>query len=318
MDITYFKQPLRTLRAKYYAELFRSKYYKRLVMINPRKAVELKWRANYGRMFDLNNPQTLDEKIAWLQLNTDTSLWSRLADKLSVREYVIEKGLGDILVPLLGVWNRIEKIDFASLPQSFAIKCTHDSGSTYIVRDKEHENMELLRMNLHRHFCKKCGYESFEPHYLNIEPRVIAEQLLEGSDVGGLIDYKIWCFNGKPFCALVCYDRHRMKDDSISCIVDLYQLNPWKPMRDGLSLRKRNSPFRDIPRPKNFDDMLHYATVLSEGLPQVRVDFYDVNGRIFLSELTCTASGGIQMSYSEDMLIQMGAAIDLSKVNEKN
>lgn len=313
--ITSIKLLFSLLRNKYYADLFRSQKYHKLVIDNPRKALNLKWKANYGHSFPWDNPQTLDEKIAWLQVNTDTRQWSRLADKYEVRAFVKERGLNDILIPFYGVWDSVESIDFDTLPNQFVIKCTHDSGSTFLVKNKETENLDKLRDNLKSFMNREVGFSSFEPHYLSIKPRIIAEMLLENNNPSfqskSLVDYKIWCFDGKPFLCFVCYDRYRSDTGKIKVVYDLYTMNPWRCVREGLSSQMKTQRFKDVPEPKNMDMMIHVAEKLSNGFPQVRVDLYNIDGTIYFSEMTFTACGGINYFYSHSTQMKMGSKITL-------
>lgn len=306
------------IRNKFYADLLRSNWYKRQVKQNPRRALNIKWHANYHKPFPFDNPQNLDEKIGWLQINTDTSLWSRLADKYTVRGYVKERGLEDILIPCYGVWDKVEDIDFNCLPSSFVIKCTHDCGSTQIIHDKSKADLELVKENLKKCMVRTMGYSTFEPHYHEIQPRIIAEKLL-GSDERfqstSIVDYKIWCLDGEPYCALVCYDRENTPDGHGSVIFDLYSINPWKPIREKLSPMMRNQKFRDVPQPENYEELLSVARTLSKDIPQVRLDLYIINGKTYFSEMTMTASGGINYTYSQEILLEMGKRITLPKRN---
>lgn len=311
----FLKQISFLVRNKFYADLLRSKWYRKQVVVNPRRALNIKWKANYGTSFPWDNPQTLDEKIGWLQINSDTSLWAKLSDKYEVRKYVENMMAEDkLLIPLYGVWETAEEIDFNVLPSSFVIRCTHDSGSTYIVKDKEKEDLTMLREKLKSKLNVKCGDITFEPHYLKIVPKVVAEKLLVNDNTvhsSSLVDYKIWCFNGKPYCVLVCYDRYRDKNGHINVTVDLYSMHPWKPIREKLSERMMNQNFRNIPEPKNLDRMLQIASKLANGVPQVRVDLYNINGQIYFSEMTFTSAAGIHYYFCDDMKREMGAQIKL-------
>ena len=300
-------------RNKCYATFFKSKQYRNIVQRNPKKAVDLMWQASCGHKFPWNNPQTLDEKITWLSIKSDTSMWSKCTDKYEVREYVEKKGLGEYLTKCYGVWDDVDCIDYDGLPNQFVIKCTHDSGSTYIVRDKSKYDLKQLNTKLKRHLEKIQGYVSCEPHYLRIKPRIIAEELLGNNNniSSSIIDYKIWCFNQKPYFALVCYDRDVHKHTTI---LDVYNLNPWHSMREKLADSLQDQRFKDIPEPQNLEEMIDVAVRLSEGFPQVRVDLYNVNGKIYFSELTFTSCAGRHFTYSPQAQLEMGNAIDISQV----
>ncbi len=306
---------LTLLRNKYYADMFRSKRYKNIVKTNPRKAINLRWKAYHGHSLDWDNPKDLDEKIAWLSVMSDTSEWTRLSDKYEVRKYISDLGLGHILTKCYGVWNTVNEIDFEQLPREFVIKCTHDSGSTFIVRDKQKEDFVSLKAKLNSFLYRK-EYSTCEPHYHRIQPRVMAEELLK-SDVEpietvSMIDYKIWCFNGVPFCFFVCYDRYRDVNGRIKVTYDLYGVNPWRPIRDRLSQSMQNQNFKDVPEPDNLQEMLDVSSKLSKGFPQVRVDLYNVNGKVYFGEMTFTSSSGSNYFFSDELKLEMGQQIDLS------
>lgn len=295
------------IRNKYYADLRKSKWYRRLVLKNPRRALNIKWKANFGHAFPWDNPQTLDEKIGWLQVNTDTSLWSELADKYEVRKYVEQVVGNDILIPCYGVWDSTEEIDFDSLPNEFVIKCTHDCGSTIVVKDKANEDLEAIKEKLRQHLNNIGGYATFEPHYTKIKPRVMAEKILKADSViGSIIDYKFWCLEGKPYFCLVCYDR---KGHNVT--VDVYGLSPWRPERNFLSKRMMNQDFKDIMPPENLQDMISYSSALSKKFPFVRVDLYNINGKIYFGEMTFTGAAGNHYYFSDQLKLDMGQRIIL-------
>jgi len=125
------------------------------------------------------------------------------------------------------------------------------------------------------------------------------------------VDYKIWCFGGEPYYAFVCYDRHREPDGHIAVVYDLYSIKPWKPIREGLSSMMKDQNFRDVPEPINLSEMLEISRKLSQGFPQVRIDLYHINGKIYFSEMTFTACSGINYFYSQETQLKMGQLIPL-------
>lgn len=315
MNYNYLRYPIETLRNKFYAELFRSNYYKELIKKDLKKALSLQYKAQHHEELNWDNPQTLDAKIMWLEVMTDTSIWSELTDKYNVRKYIEQKGYADNLPNCYGVWDRVEDIDYTTLPDKFVIKCTHDSGSTFIIKNKAKSNLEKINNEL-RKKLEPMGIATCEPHYLKIKPRIIAEELLEDFEdtkwSTSLIDYKIWCFNGKPYIAFVCYDRQRMTNGLIGVTYDLFTLDDWTPKREFLS--KKNANYKNIPKPKCLDEMLQIAKNLSAEFPLVRVDFYVINNKPYFGELTFTSSGGLNYFYSKLGQKEMGNAIDLSKI----
>ena len=189
---------------KYFASL--------LCKHNPELLVRIRYWFRFRKRLNLNNPQTLNEKILYLSLRTDTSEWTRLSDKYQVREYVHECGLDSILNRLYGVWNNTSEIDFNSLPDRFILKTNHGSGDSIIVQDKNSMNLDLIIKKLDRSLSETYGLAEGSLHYSRIVPKIIAEELLENDSESSrystsLIDYKIWCFNGKAHYIWTCTDR---------------------------------------------------------------------------------------------------------------
>lgn len=275
------------------------------------------WYRDFHYRLDWNNPKDLNEKIQWLILNSDTSEWSRLADKVAVRDYVKEKGLGHMLIPLLGVWNDARKIDFDNLPDKFVLKCNHDSASVKIIDKSVGFDKKKIIEDFNNKLRVKFGYLSCEPHYNRIPPMIMAEEYLpiDGAGISKTpIDYKIWCFNGKPYIVWVAYNR-----DNVHGHVEVEQYDlKWNYHHEW---GRFTNHYRDgggkVPCPKSFDDMLNAAKLLSEGFPEVRVDFYDVSGKAYFGEMTFTSDCGRMPFYSKDFLLQMGELVDLSLAPKK-
>jgi hypothetical protein len=286
----------------------------KLIETNKKRALELEWRHVCHTKLNLKHPKTLNEKIQWLEAFTDTSLWSKLSDKYEVRKFVEQRGYKKNLLNLYGIWNDVSEIDYDFLPNSFAIKCTHDCGSTLIIRDKAKEfNKKEINHQLEEHLNKAYGYTSCEPHYISIPRRIMAEELLPQSsdensiDFSNTIDYKIWCIEGQAQFVLVCYDRHIGKD----AIKETYDINPWRSRRDYLSPKYQKQEFREIPEPKGLDYMIKMAEDLAKGFHQVRVDLYNVDGNIYFSEMTFTAACGRMESLSDEVQLMLGQKINL-------
>lgn len=259
------------------------------------------YKVELGKIADFSSPRDLNEKIQWLEFFTDTAEWSTLADKYRVRKYVAEK-LGDdkILVPLLGKWDTAEEIDFNSLPNQFVIKPNNGSFDCVIVTDKRSADLTNIRKTMESALNSKFGLGNAEPHYLRIKPCIIAEQLLDPDPVYGLIDYKIWCFNGKAHNILVCMNRNPKTHHANLITYDL----DWKKHTEVMIESYRNKC--ECPKPNKLKDMLEIAELLSEGLPECRVDLYNVNGRIYFGELTMTSNYGMMPYYTQDYLNEMG------------
>ena len=264
----------------------------------------------FKKKLDWKNPKTLNEKINWLKYNSDTSKWGVLSDKYLVRNYVKELGLNDILVKNYGVWSNANDIDFNQLPSSFVLKTNHGSGSVFVVKDKSTINIPFIRKSLNDWLKIPYGITQAEPHYRLIKPLIIAEELLTeiDSDSSSLIDYKIWCFDGKPYSLWVCKNRTEKSVDVISM-----DLN-WKPIDYAHEPNPHYNLIVDIPqKPKNFSCMLEIAEKLSKGFPEVRVDLYNINGKIYFGEMTFTSMGGYMTYYSERFQEELGTKVKLPK-----
>lgn len=316
-----FLHPIRTLKALYFLHFIKpTDKWKEIVETDRKKAFDMKWNRFFREKFPWENPRTSNEKLTWLAAMTDTSKWTEYSDKYEVRKYIESLGLKDILTECYGVWDRVEDIDFDSLPDKFVLKCTHDCGSTYLVPDKSKMDKKKMTDFLNKHLAIRYGYDSCEPYYIHIKPRVMAESLIEMSDgtefsSKDTIDYKIRCINGKAQYAIVCYGRG-MESDGASThesVVDLYDIRPWKPMRQ--YLEDVGVEYRDIPCPENLDKMIAIAEKLSQGFLQVRVDLYNVRGKIYFGELTFFACSGMNHSFTDEFQRKVGDMINLPEVS---
>lgn len=272
---------------------------------------DIKYHDAFHEWIDWKNPKDLNEKINYLSFKTDTSLWSICADKYAMRQYVTERvdGGDKYLVPLLGKWNTAEDIDFDSLPNKFVIKTNNGSYDAIIVRDKSREDCEEIRKRMSKALEQRFGYESCEIHYLRMPPCIIAEELLETDNPHGLIDYKLWCFNGEPDNFFICSDR----DNSKHVVNYNYYTLGWERKPEKIS-----DPFRndvELPRPQRIGEMIMIAKTLSLGCPQMRVDFYEVNGRVYVGELTFTTNQGRIPFYTKKTLLEMGSKIKINLCN---
>lgn len=275
----------------------------------PKMIIDHEWPAQFGHKVDWENPRDINEKIQWLSCCSDTSEWSRLTDKYMVREFVKERGLEDILVELYGSWDDAYKIDYDKLPEKFVLKCNHDSGSVYVIDKAKGFDKERINIELNQKLKRKFGYVGCEPHYNRIKPLIIAEEFLEDNSASfkSLTDYKFWSFDGNVYYVSVMFDRTQ---DSVSETV--YDLD-WNPHPEFLeSYGHYKSESRALPRPQKFEEMVSVAKVLSKGFPAVRVDLYEVNGKVYFGEMTFTSTGG-RMGYVDSFLEELGRYVHLPK-----
>ena len=267
------------------------------------KENELWRRWKNGYVPDWNHPKDLNEKICKEIIDGDMDRWTELADKVLVRDFVVEKGYGDNLSDLYGVWNDAKDIDFSSLPEKFVIKCNHDSGSSKIIDKKKGFNKGEAVRFLDSHLYKTYGVGSCEPHYFDIEKKVMAEEFLQ--DVNDFsktpVDYKFWCFDGEVASCMVCYDRV----GGGHATFDLYDVDTWKPMRQYLTA-KNTAHYKDVPRPETLEYMAKMASDLSKGFKHVRVDLYNTSRGVIFGEMTFTSMCGRIFYFTDEYLKILG------------
>ena len=292
---------------------FKDFLYRFLVDHHPRVIIDRIWMREYGYKPDWKNPRDLNEKIQWLICYGDTSKWPILADKYRVQEYVRDKGYGDLLPQLYGVWDDAENIDFERLPDRFILKCNHDSGSYKIVNKKEGYDRDEIISFLNAQLKEKFGYRYCEPHYNRIKPVIIAQEFIESTDdsfSSQLVDYRVWCFHGEPYSIWVDYYSTDYKTTHKKYIC-LYDLN-WtsQPQNERFS-----DYYRDgsgiVPRPACLSEMLDAAKKLSTGLIEARVDFYIANGKLYFGEITLTSNRGRINHFTKEYLVELGRQIVL-------
>lgn len=281
----------------------------------PVTLIRVRYFARFKKFPHLRKPRDLNEKILYLKLFTDTSLWTRFADKYRVREYVKQCGLEDTLIPLLGMWEKVEDIDFDKLPISSIFKANNGCwpGSTMVINDIKKEDPDKLKKIFQSWLDQKhIGSLAAEPHYKNIKPCIISEQLLPIEDGHkSLVDYKIWCFNGKAHYIWTCSDRDEMVTNVMT-----YD-REWNAMPEVCIFEKNYRQGELMERPQNLDKMLYVAETLAKDLPCVRVDLYNVNNHIYFGEMTFTSLGGMMDFYTDEFLKKCGEQIDISKAKLK-
>lgn len=314
MKIASLLHPFRTYKNQRRYKFYKSPAFRTLVNENPKQALDIFWQIQMHYPLNWEHPQTLNEKNFWLEGMTDTTRWTEFSDKFLVRKHIEDLGLGDILTHLYGYWENADDIDFDHLPNKFVIKCNHDCGSAIVVKDKSKIDKKLIRNRLSNSLERKYGYDTCEPHYTRIHPLIIAEELLEDKESyiqsSSLVDYKFFCFDGKPHCCMVCYDRGLS-----SSVHDVYNLNPWQRYKN-MSERYANQPFKgEIPCPRNLDEMTDVVSTIAKGFPFVRIDLYNINDeRIVFGEMTFTPHGGLQACFNQEAQLRLGEMITLPQI----
>ncbi|WP_248624394.1 ATP-grasp fold amidoligase family protein [Enterococcus cecorum] len=275
------------------------KLFKRSLRILPDKMyIKIYYRLRVGRSLNISSPTTLNEKIQWLKFNYRNPLQTIVSDKLLVRDYITHKIGDEYLIPLLGYWDTFDQIDFDSLPNKFVLKCNHDSGGLVICDGKEHFNYKKAQKIINKSLKNNFFYIGREYQYKNIQPKILCEQYI--SEDGNVpVDYKIYCFNGKPDVILVCKDR--FMGNSNRARYQFYDQS-WNYLP--LNRDDDKLPKFDIPKPKNLDKMLEIATSLSEDFIFSRIDLYNIDGKIYFGEITLSPNSGFDpdISYETDSL----------------
>ena len=271
----------------------------------PDKAFQ-KWdyKVHSGRKLSFRNPQTFCEKLQWLKYYYRNPEYTRLVDKYAVREYVKEKIGEEYLVPLYGVYEKWDDIDFDQLPDRFVLKCTHDSGSVVICKDRTTFDYKAAKEKIQFCMSRNQFYLSREWPYKNVKPRIICEKYLDGDPELGLVDYKCFMFNGTFKFVMTC--SNRFKDGGMK--ISIYDRS-WKKLSIGQIGESIES--RMIEKPQQLETMIDFSERLAFGMSFVRVDFIVSNGKLFFSELTFFDSGGRKPFSPMDKEIQFGEWIKL-------
>lgn len=267
------------------------------------KWIEKAFYLKLGYKPDLKNPKTFNEKIQWLKLNDRNPVYTTMVDKYEVKN-IMKKIIGDdCIIPTLGVWESVSKINFKELPEKFVLKCTHDSGGSVIIKNKNTQDWNAVYRFLKRHMKRNYFWSGREWPYNSVKPRIIAEEYMENGEEG-LHDYKIWCFNGKP--KYIQYITGRLGNKTYEAFYDLN----WEKQ----SFSYHNQIMHSVvPRPVCLDRLLEYAEIIAKGHPFVRCDFYVLpDGGIRFGEITFYPMSGMERWNPEKVNYIFGEYIDLN------
>lgn len=246
--------------------------------------LKLVYRIRTGKKLNIENPQTFNEKIQWMKVNDRNPFYTVIADKYAVRDYVKEKVGEEYLTRLYGVYDSVEEIPFEKLPEQFVLKATHDSGGCIICHDKNELDVKQAKKKLGKLLKRNFWWKGREWCYKDITPRIICEELLQDNVLNDLLDYKFFCFNGEPQMLFVATDRGK------GTKFDFFDL-------DFKHLDIKNhypNTTKEIAKPQNFEKMIELARVLATDFKQVRVDFYNIGGKIYFGELTLYHFSGME------------------------
>ncbi len=278
-------------------------FYKKM---DDRKFIEKLFYVETGKKPNLDNPTTFDEKLQWLKLYDRNPTYVDLVDKFKSKE-ILAAIIGEkyILTPL-GCWNSFDEIDFNKLPEKFILKTTHDSGTHCICVNKETFNYKKAKKKLEKSLKRNYYYLWREWPYKDVKPRIIAEPLLQNKDESPLVDYKFYCYGGKPqyFMYSIGEAEHNVKNIKIDLNGNSI---------DYLFKEKPALDINNIELPENFKEMIVIVMKLSNISQHVRIDLFNVDGKIYMGEVTfCTNAGFIHIR-NEDYKQSLADLIDITK-----
>lgn len=262
--------------------------------------LKLVFRGELGEKLDLEFPKTYNEKLQWLKLNDQNPAYTTYVDKFEVRNY-IRKKLGDeYLIPLIDVFEKPEDIKWERLPNKFVLKCTHGSSSNIICNDKNKLNINAAEKKLKKWMNKSWYWYGREWPYKNQKPKIICEYFLQDN----IVDYKFMCFSGEPKLIQIHSNRNNGEPS-----LDFYDIQ-WN--KTDIRRNKKTSN-KEIPKPKNLEKMLQIARELSKEEIHVRIDLYEVEGKIFFGEKTYYSASGFSPFYKSEHDELIGSWINIDK-----
>ena len=262
------------------------------------------YKEKTGKELNLKNPQTFNEKLQWLKLYDRKPKYTKMVDKYEAKEYVSKIIGKKYIIPTIGIYNSFDEIDFSKLPKQFVMKCTHDSGGIVICKDKDKLNIEEAKIKINNSLNNNYYWMWREWPYKKVKPRIIIEKYMEDKETKQLRDYKYFCFDGKAKLMFIATDRciHKTKFNFYDMDFNLLPFKQHYP-----------NDKRKIKKPKSFNKMKELAEKLSKGLPQIRVDFYEINGKVYFGELTFCHFAGIVPFEPEEWDYKLGELIKLPK-----
>ena len=265
--------------------------------------LKLKYKNIIGEKLNLNNPQTFNEKLQWLKLNDRKDIYTTMVDKYEVKKYVSDVIGEKYIIPTLGIYNSFDEIDFEKLPNKFVVKCTHDSGSTIICKDKKKFDIKKAKKKINKALKYNYYYAGREWPYKNVKPRIIIEEYIEDEELKDLRDYKFFCFNGKVNLFKVDFNRfleHR---------ANYYDKN-LKLLEFGEEVCPPDFE-KKIEIPKDIMKMILLAEKLANGTKFVRIDFYYTNKKIYFGEMTFYPASGFGKFIPDSWDERLGEMINL-------
>ena len=271
--------------------------------------LKIAYSLSLKKKLNLKNPQTFNEKLQWLKLYDRKPEYAKMVDKYEVREYIASKIGEEYLIPLVGgPWNSFDEIDFHKLPDQFVLKTTHDSGGVVICRNKAEFDKDRAKTLLTKSLNHSFFWRGREWPYKNCKPRIIAEKYMEDSgNAGTITDYKFYCFGGKPEFLYISEGLENHATAHISFVT-----LDWNFAKYG---RSDYMPYDVLPeKPSCFEDMLKVCCELSDGHAFLRVDLYQINSKIYFSELTFFPCSGLMPFKNKEHDLELGKMVNIQGV----
>lgn len=257
--------------------------------------------ARLDKWLNLKNPKTFNEKLQWLKLYNRKPEYTSMVDKYKAKLHIASMIGEAYVIPTLGVWEKFEDIDFHALPDQFVLKCTHDSGCFVICRDKSRLDFTAAEKKIKKSLKRNYYFHGREWPYKNVKPRIIAEEYVEDTVDDALTDYKFYCFHGIPKIMYIS------KDHGKEPYTDFFDME-----FNHLPIKIKDPNAEVTPKkPKQFEKMKLFAATLSQDVPFLRVDFYEINGKVYVGELTFFDGSGFEIIEPEEWSEKMGSWIKL-------
>ena len=272
--------------------------------------LKIVFRIRMGKKLDLDNPQTYSEKLQWLKIHDRRPEYTQMVDKYTAKKYVAERIGEEYIIPTLGVWNHFSEIDFDKLPNQFVLKCTHDSGGFVICKDKSKLDREAARRKIEECLTNNYYWGMREWPYKDVKPRIIAEQYMEDDEDQELRDYKFFAFDGQVRAMFIATERGKKEDTKFDFFDEKFNHLPF--------LNGHSNADVQPEKPEQFELMKKLASELSRGIPQVRIDFYEANGKVYFGEITFFHWSGMVPFEPDEWDYKLGSWVDLNVLKDKS
>lgn len=282
-----------------------------LNFLSDKAYLSLMYRAAFGKKINWNNPQTFSEKLQWIKLYDRKEIYTQMVDKYASKKFVSDRVGEEYVIPLVGgPWNDPDEIDYDALPEQFVLKTNHDCGGVLICKDKSTFDRQAAAVFLREHLKRRYYHHCREWPYKDVKPVIFAEKYLSEVDSSaGVSDYKFFTFNGEPKLMYIAGGRDYAQKDKQVIYADFFDTD-----FNHVDLRIDHENAPECPaKPQNFDKMVECARKLAQGTKHLRVDFYEVNGKLYSGELTFFHCGGLHEFITKEWEYTMGAWICLNE-----